>query len=107
MKFLSTAKDLPLEARYDENNIEVCLPTGKTETIVGNDGEDEVQYEYERVLVKAATKGSIVNALIRERYTEADELALIRQRTAKKAEFTEYNDYCETCKALVKSAGYQ
>lgn len=36
---------------------------------------------------------------IRERYSEDDELALLRQRDVKQDEFAEYNDFCEHCKA--------
>lgn len=43
-----------------------------------------------------------VVALIRERYTLDDELALERQRFTKEEEFAEYNDYCEWCKQEAK-----
>ena len=36
---------------------------------------------------------------IRERYSEDDELAILRQRDVKQDEFAEYNDFCEQCKA--------
>ena len=36
---------------------------------------------------------------IRERYSEDDELAILRQRDTKPDEFAEYNDFCEQCKA--------
>lgn len=37
--------------------------------------------------------------LIRERYDVNSELAILRQRTSKKAEFNAYNDFVEECKA--------
>ena len=49
--------------------------------------------------------GERVNALIRERYSLSEELALLRQRTTKKAEFEEYNDFCEACKVKAKNDG--
>jgi beta-galactosidase GanA len=43
-----------------------------------------------------------VNAKIRERYTESQEFAILRQSNAKPAEYAEYYAYCEECKAFVK-----
>ena len=43
-----------------------------------------------------------VEALIRERYTVSDELAILRQRNTKPDEFAEYNAFCEECKAKAK-----
>lgn len=47
--------------------------------------------------------GEIVEGLIRKRYTVGAELAILRQRDEKPAEFAEYNAYAEQCKALAKS----
>ena len=44
-----------------------------------------------------------VVALIRKKYNINQELAILRQRDAKPAEFTEYSKYVEKCKAEVKS----
>ena len=41
--------------------------------------------------------------LIRKKYSINQELAILRQRDTKKAEFDEYNDYVESCKEKVKS----
>lgn len=43
-----------------------------------------------------------VQTLIRERYTVADELALLRQRDTKPEEFAAYFEYAEQCKAKAK-----
>lgn len=43
-----------------------------------------------------------VVALIRERYSSDDELAILRQRDSKPEEFEQYFNYCEECKATVK-----
>lgn len=40
--------------------------------------------------------------LIRNKYTLDEELALLRQRDTKADEFSEYNAYCEQCKAQAK-----
>lgn len=46
--------------------------------------------------------GERVNALIRERYSLSEELALLRQRDTKPDEFAQYNAYCEECKTKAK-----
>lgn len=43
-----------------------------------------------------------VNNKIRERYTESQEFAILRQRDEKPDEYAEYYAYCEECKAFVK-----
>ena len=43
-----------------------------------------------------------VNAKIRERYTESQEFAILRQRDEKPDEYADYYSYCEECKAFVK-----
>lgn len=45
---------------------------------------------------------NLVQELINEKYSIYDELALLRQRNTKKAEFNAYNTYCEECKAKAK-----
>lgn len=44
-----------------------------------------------------------VNDLIRERYSESAEFALLRQQTAKADEFAAYTAYAEECKARAKA----
>ena len=43
-----------------------------------------------------------VNNKIRERYTESQEFAILRQRDEKPDEYADYYSYCEECKAFVK-----
>ncbi|MBE6794928.1 MAG: hypothetical protein E7532_08360 [Ruminococcaceae bacterium] len=43
-----------------------------------------------------------VNAEIRNKYTESQEFAILRQREEKPTEYEEYYSYCEKCKAFVK-----
>jgi len=43
-----------------------------------------------------------VNLKIRERYTESQEFAILRQRDEKPEEYDEYYEYCEQCKSYVK-----
>lgn len=51
----------------------------------------------------SAVYGQEVNRLIRERYTMADELAILRQRDEKPEEYAAYNAYCEECKIKAKA----
>lgn len=44
--------------------------------------------------------------LIRERYTQDDEIALLRQRDSKADEFAEYDAYVEQCKAQARNEVY-
>lgn len=44
--------------------------------------------------------------LIRERYTQDDEIALLRQRDGKPEEFAEYNAFVEQCKAQARTEVY-
>lgn len=43
-----------------------------------------------------------VNKLIRNRYSTADEFAILRQRSEKPEEWAAYNAYCEECKKKAK-----
>lgn len=43
-----------------------------------------------------------VNNKIRERYTESQEFAILRQRDEKPDEYAVYYLFCEDCKAFVK-----
>lgn len=53
--------------------------------------------------VPTMTYDEAVNAKIRERYTDSQEIARLRQKEEKPAEYAEYYAYCEKCKALVKA----
>lgn len=51
---------------------------------------------------KAKKRNAKIVALIREKYTIDEELAILRQRDTKPTEFAEYNAYAEQCKAKVR-----
>lgn len=59
---------------------------------------DEMPMTVDETAYKAA-----VERLIRERYSVADELGILRQRDTKPEEFAEYNDFAEACKAQAKA----
>lgn len=52
---------------------------------------------------KAEYFGELVNKLIRRKYTQSAELAVLRQQATKPEEFAEYNDYAEACKVEAKN----
>ena len=57
---------------------------------------------FERDYWKSIDYDDAVNTKIREKYTESQEFALLRQRDEKPLEYSEYYEYCEACKAFVK-----
>ena len=59
---------------------------------------DEMPVTMDEAAYKAA-----VERLIRERYTVADELGILRQRDTKPEEFAAYNAFAEACKAQVRA----
>ncbi len=64
-----------------------------------NENEDTAETEY----WQSATYDEAVNAKIRERYTESQEFAILRQKDEKPMEYSTYYAYCEECKAFVKA----
>jgi hypothetical protein len=51
----------------------------------------------------SAIYGQEVNRLIRERYSIADELAILRQRDEKPEEFKAYCEFAEACKDVARA----
>lgn len=70
--------------------------------------EFEAQYETaERAYWQSINYDDAVNTKIREKYTESQEFALLRQKDEKPLEYSAYYDYCEECKAFVKEKKMQ
>lgn len=59
---------------------------------------DEMPVTIDEAAYKAA-----VERLIRERYTVADELGILRQRDTKPEEYAEYYAFAEQCKAQARA----
>lgn len=55
--------------------------------------------------IKEAIYGERVNALLRERYTLSEELAILRRRDRAPEEFAAYDAYAEQCKARARYDG--
>lgn len=43
-----------------------------------------------------------VHRLIRQKYSQSEEFAILRQKDEKPSEWQEYYDYCEACKEKVR-----
>lgn len=85
--------------KYD--SINYMINFNVVEAIVkGQDEEDTIQYQAEYIFVPALDKETIVNGLIRRKYSLSEELAILRQRDSKSDEFVEYNTFAEECKNL-------
>lgn len=63
---------------------------------------EESKIEYEKHKYDGLTYEQKVVALIREKYTLDDELAIQRQKETKPDEWSEYFAYCEECKVKAK-----
>lgn len=65
--------------------------------------EESTNYESDYVDVQGILHSDkIVDALIRERYTLSEELAINRQKESRPGEFLDYYNYCEWCKEEAK-----
>ena len=69
--------------------------------IVG-DPIEITEYEVTYVDVDNVDYESIVEGLIRQKYSISNEFAILRQASTKIEDFEEYNTYAEICKTLAK-----
>ena len=60
------------------------------------------QEEAKKQYIQSLSYDELVNQKIRERYSESQELAILRQKDEKPAEYEEYYQYCEECKKAAK-----
>ncbi len=69
----------------------------------GEDNEVVSGYHYDEVIVEAAdsNRDTLISALIHTRYSVDREIALLRQKESKPAEFAEYNSFAENCKEKI------
>lgn len=68
------------------------------------EGEEIKSFVYDTVHVIKVDYATIVSAMIAEKYSIIEEIAINRQRDSKQQEFQEYFDYCEECKRTVREA---
>lgn len=81
-------------------NIHLNIEEVEVEQVNEEKGEAELVTKWQCDVLRAsdASYSTIVNELIRKRYSIDRELALHRQREIKSEEFQEYFDFCEACK---------
>lgn len=83
---------------------EITTPGNELREVYADNG-DRITVTWEEYTPEPAPEPSYeerVEALIAERYTVKNEIALLRQQNRKPEEFKAYDDYCEACKAKVK-----
>ncbi len=71
--------------------------------IMGKNGAADFEEVDEVPKFTDAEYSERVNALIRERYSDSEELSILRQRDEKPTQFAEYYTYCEECKKRAKA----
>ena len=88
---------------YGEGTAMVCYNVQEVDAPVEKGQKARKQYEADCVVVASpVTYEVLVAAMVADRYTMADELALLRQRDTKAEAFAEYNEYVEGCKTQAK-----
>lgn len=74
----------------------------KITKIEGYNAEQDFARLPETEKLASSTYEELVEQLIRKRYSVSAELAILRQKDMKYAEFCEYNEYAEQCKMEAK-----
>lgn len=95
---------------YDGQGIDIgdYVPKIGCDKVINGNLVKCTEEEYSEYLAKQAEKinqlkyEEAVNAVIREKYTLSQELAMHRQHDSKPEEYAAYNAYCEQCKAQAK-----
>lgn len=88
--------------KYDEQP-EISTPGNLLKEVYTDQG-DYIQVSYEEYtpeIIQEPYKDQVVK-LIRKKYSENDELAILRQQSTKPEEFKTYFEYCEECKSTIK-----
>lgn len=72
--------------------------------VENEEGEETKSFICDTVHVSKVDYGTIVSAMIAEKYSLIEEIAINRQRDSKLQEFQQYFDYCENCKSIVRES---
>jgi len=110
--YFSTNPGIRIEDWNDDYARLIMNPVEKTFTNIinsndldNNEPQEEIitEWEAETLLIpKPITYESVVEALIRTRYSISDEFGFLRQRESKPNEFEVYNLFIEDCKNIAK-----
>ena len=93
-KYSSKVRPLPFE-KWDNEKFVVRF---HVEELPDEDGG--VKYEYNEVVVAEVSRKCIIDALVRERYDFADEIALAFDRKANAEDKAAHEAYVEECKKI-------
>jgi len=55
------------------------------------------------LIEKPYTYSTLIDALVKTRYSISDELGILRQKDANPEEWEEYNEFVEGCKSIIKA----
>lgn len=111
--YFSTNPGIRIEDWNDDYARLIMNPVERTFTNLVSNIEDEnsepqeetiTEWEAETLLIpKPITYESVVEALIRTRYSVSDEFGFLRQKDSKPDEFQVYNLFVEGCKNIAKA----
>ncbi len=82
--------------KIDDNGMIRDMTADEEADFLARNPAEEKEETYKRRVV----------GLLREAYSADDELALLRQRDEKQAEFEQYNAFAEACKAQARKEVY-
>lgn len=86
----------------NDNVVDINLNVENITIDNGEEKQNQVKFDCFRIRDKSISINEIINALIRTKYSESEELSILRQKDTKNDEFDSYNDFCEESKALGK-----
>ena len=111
--YFSTNPGIRIEDWNDDYARLIMNPVERTFTNLVSNIEDEnsepqeetiTEWEAETLLIpKPITYESVIEALIRTRYSVSDEFGFLRQKDSKPDEFQVYNLFVEDCKNIAKA----
>lgn len=88
---------------WDEKYAKLIINPTPKKKYKGNKVETVVWEAKTLLIEKPCNKPSITEALIRTKYSEIEELEIIRRRNIEPEEFQSYNEFVEGCKDIANS----
>lgn len=98
-KSYSKVRPLPIE-KWDNAQYVVRFNIVEVPDVDAEGNEDSVKYEFNEVIVPDVTRKCIIDALVRERYDFADEIALAFDRAADAEDKEAHEAYVAECKTI-------
>ena len=98
-KCLSKVRPLPFE-KWDNEKFVVRYNVVELPDVDAEGVEQGVKYEYNEVVVAEVSRKCIIDALVRERYDFADEIALAFDRKSNAEDKATHESYVAECKKI-------